>query len=301
MASLKQRLIPGLLQLIARLPLRWSHRLGRVLGWFLWHSNSRARLTTEINLALCYPQQDQAWRQQLARRSLCHLGMTMMEAGAAWFWSQQQMLDAITAVEGREHLQQAMQGDNGVILLLPHLGNWEWLNPYMVQFATITALYQPPRSPELEQLIVESRCRFGISLEPTSVKGVKGLLRRLRQNEVVVILPDQEPDPSGGKYAPLFGQQAMTMTLVHNLAQRTGAALVSAYVRREPDRSEFTVVFKPADPLIGGADIEQSLAGLNRSVEQCVADCPEQYQWEYKRFSYTPAGRRRYKPQDLQQ
>jgi KDO2-lipid IV(A) lauroyltransferase len=33
-----------------------------------------------------------------------------------------------------------------------------------------------------------------------------------------------------------------------------------------------------------------SLAALNRGVEACLRHCPEQYQWEYKRFRTRPRG-----------
>jgi len=30
---------------------------------------------------------------------------------------------------------------------------------------------------------------------------------------------------------------------------------------------------------------------LNQSIEDCILDCPEQYQWNYKRFRLQPEGR----------
>ena len=53
---------------------------------------------------------------------------------------------------------------------------------------------------------------------------------------------------------------------------------------RLPNAEGFEMVFRPADPEIYSEDIETSVAALNRSVEVCVRDHPEQYQWEYKRF-----------------
>ena len=35
---------------------------------------------------------------------------------------------------------------------------------------------------------------------------------------------------------------------------------------------------------------QDAVIALNQSVEECVNDCPEQYQWEYKRFKRRPAG-----------
>jgi len=44
------------------------------------------------------------------------------------------------------------------------------------------------------------------------------------------------------------------------------------------------VVFKNVDERIYSPDMETSVTGLNATVESCVRDIPEQYQWSYKRF-----------------
>ena len=53
---------------------------------------------------------------------------------------------------------------------------------------------------------------------------------------------------------------------------------------RLPRGEGFELVFRPADPDIYSDDLETSVAAMNRSIEHCVRDRPEQYQWEYKRF-----------------
>ena len=56
---------------------------------------------------------------------------------------------------------------------------------------------------------------------------------------------------------------------------------------RLPNGEGFEMIFRPADPEIYSDDIETSVTALNRSIEACVAEKPEQYQWEYKRFKGT--------------
>ena len=59
--------------------------------------------------------------------------------------------------------------------------------------------------------------------------GVRTLLRRLQKGGVVGILPDQQPKAGEGEFAPFFGKQALTMTLLGRLAapqRRAGAAVL---------------------------------------------------------------------------
>ena len=51
-----------------------------------------------------------------------------------------------------------------------------------------------------------------------------------------------------------------------------------------PNGDGFKIVIKEADNDIVSSDLLTSITALNRSVESCVRDIPEQYQWEYKRF-----------------
>ena len=60
-----------------------------------------------------------------------------------------------------------------------------------------------------------------------------------------------------------------------------------AYCKRLPD-GKYEMVFRPIDEGVYDSDCLTSLAALNRSIERCILECPEQYQWEYKRFKYLP-------------
>jgi len=100
-----------------------------------------------------------------------------------------------------------------------------------------------------------------------------------------------EPDESGGIFAPFFGIPALTMTLTHNLQQRSGAGLLLAFARRTP--TGFDMEILEPDANLKDENQEIAVAALNHLVERSVLIAPEQYQWEYKRFKTSPEGRTR--------
>lgn len=128
---------------------------------------------------------------------------------------------------------------------------------------------------------------------PTNQRGVAKLLQTLRQGEMVGILPDQEPPREAGVFAPFFSVPALSMQLVSRLINRTGARAVCGFARRLPLGKGFEIIFLPADEALYSEDVQTSVTGLNRSVESCIAQAPEQYQWEYKRFKTGPEGKTR--------
>lgn len=282
-------LVPQLFRWLGLLPLSWARALGTGAGRVLGLTNARAVRATRDNLAHCFPELSEAERHRLLRESLVETAKTGAEMGAIWrrpyAWLEQHVLE----VEGEALLKERLAAGRGLILLAPHLGNWEVVAPFVARYAPLTALYQPLPWPALNQLVFTGRSKNGIRMAPTSHRGVVQLLKALRRSEMVGILPDQMPEPdSGGEVAPFFGQPALTMTLVHNLLRRTGSLALCIWAERV--EGGFRVVLQEPAPGLDSADESESLAALNASVEACVRRAPAQYQWEYKRFRRLPEG-----------
>lgn len=295
---MKSLLLRVILRLQSWLPLGLARTLGRGIGSLLWHRKSRMQQTTRRNLELCYPQLDPAARESLGRRSLQATCQTIMEGGAVWHWPAPRVMALIQHVEGLDLLQEAKAAGKGVLVLSPHLGNWEVLGLYLntCGLGQTWQLYQAPSDPGLDRLLFRARSRTGARMVATDNKGVAELLRALRAGDISGILPDQVPEVSGGAYAPFFGVPALTMTLVSKLQHKTGARVLLGVARRRQDARGhgFEIVFREPDPEIYAGDIPASLAALNRSIEALVSETPEQYQWEYKRFRRQPDGARLY-------
>lgn len=278
----------GLIRLISFLPLSAAHALGAAIGKLMWFSDN-ARIA-KINLRLCYPDYSEAKIEKMARESLIALGKTFAEMGMSWMWPIPKVQKLITAVEGLEHLEKALEDNNGIILIAPHLGNWEVLNHFFRQHLFMTVMYKPAKIPALDNFIFSTRKRVDVGLVPADRGGVKSLYKLLDDKGVIAVLPDQEPGLKSGVFAPFFGQPALTGKLIGELANNTSAFLLCCYAKRLADGS-YGVVLKPANAGIRNTDEVLAATALNSSIEECINDCPEQYQWHYKRFRRQPEGR----------
>lgn len=284
----------GFLKSTACLPLWLNRGLGSGVGWICYMSrNSMYRVTRE-NLELCFPHLEATERKRLIRASLLETGKMMFETGAVWLRDFRWLKSKILAVHNREILDDALAEGKGVVLLAPHLGNWEVLGLYLSEVPTATFLYQPPDIEALEKIIRDGREKAGATLVPTNRRGVLALLKVMKTGGFTGILPDQVPDAAGGEFAPFYGVPALTMTLVNNLRGRSGARVVAAYAERV--KGGFEIHFAPAATGIDAEDTLTALTALNQTVEACVNTIPAQYQWEYKRFRKQPLGMpKRYK------
>ncbi|MEX2963987.1 lysophospholipid acyltransferase family protein [Microbulbifer sp. TYP-18] len=286
--DIKGRLAVAVLRLVGRLPLRWSRRLGWLTGHIAVLGRGESLRVTRINLQLCYPTMEAEARERLARHSVVQTALTGFEVAGIWQqpWSRSE--DQIVRVRNQQLLTERTDRGQGLLVLMPHIGNWELFGMYLSTLGPSTALYAPPKVAALDPLIRSGRQMNGAHMVPTNIRGVRALLKALKAGEMVMVLPDQEPD-SGGDFAPFFGQPALTMTLAHNLLQRTGCRCVFGFAKRL--RDGFELVLLPAEQSIYAAEQKVSLAAMNRGVEACIAAAPDQYQWEYKRFRRGPGGR----------
>ncbi|MFT5577392.1 MAG: KDO2-lipid IV(A) lauroyltransferase [Paraglaciecola psychrophila] len=283
MKKIKQYLLHTVLRMLALLSLSLAATLGRLIGAGLWRLNGRARSISEINLALCLPELSNTERALLARQSLAHLGTLALELGGSWCWPSDDVLGQVVEVEGLQLMTAAQDSGRPVVVLAPHLGNWEVLGLYMAQHFAVTALYQPPALEAMDTIMYSARSRNGSTLVPTNLRGVKALLKALGRGEVTVILPDQVPARNGGEFAPFFGIDTLTATLPLNLIERTAATVVVAAMLRL-EGGGYRLLIRSVDEAIYGADRAAALAAMNAGVEALVREAPQQYQWEYKRF-----------------
>jgi Kdo2-lipid IVA lauroyltransferase/acyltransferase len=284
------------LGVLALLPLKWAQSLG---AWFgrrqVKNPNGKLASNTRRNIELCFPELETPARDALIEQSLAETGRSMAEMGMSWLWSPERSLKNIRGVNGEALITQTLAEGRGIILIAPHLGNWEVLNLYLSKRYPFTAMYKPPRLKLMDDLIKRMRARLGTRMAPANASGVRMVMKALKRTEMVGILPDQEPDEQSGVFAPFFGIDALTMKLLPQLARQTKAKVICGYAERLADGEGFMIYFREAEAGLDNPDLEQAAAAMNRSVEACVRALPSQYQWEYRRFSRRPEGQpRRY-------
>lgn len=273
---------------MASLSLATNRALGRLIGVLLWRLNGASRRVTEINLERCLPHLSVQQRRLLARQSLIETGKGMTELG--WIWHHPERALALSR-GGNSAFDAALESGTPIIILAPHLGCWEVLNFWLAKQAPMHAMFLPSGIDRLDHLVRASREKIGSTMHPATARGVATLVRALKKgHSLTAILPDQVADRRGGRFADFYGQPAWTGTLSTKLIQQTGAQVFMAFAKRLPDQQGYEVIMQPADNGIYAADIDTSLAALNRSIEALIAEAPAQYLWSYKRFRRAPEG-----------
>lgn len=265
-----------LFRFLSILPLWLVHGTGWLLGWgvFILSGVYRRRFLDNAHQA------GYGWARWLG--AVGQAGRLVAELPRLWLgppvpihWDGDPFVDA------------ALKQGRGIVFLTPHLGCFEiTAQAYARRFGArqpMTVLFRPARKPWLRALIATARARPGLHAVPTTMTGVKQLLKALRQGQSVGLLPDQVPPEGLGVWAPFFGRPAYTMTLSVRLAQQTGAVVLVAWGERLSWGRGYRVHVKPlAEEL--PTDPVQAATHINRAMEQLIEACPQQYLWAYARY-----------------
>lgn len=276
----------ALFRLLARVPLPLMHAVGRWLGWAVWWlaPSYRHRFKANAEAAGLTPAQ---YRPAIAAAGA-------MVAELPWLWARPQgesVLPKVARWDGIEVFEAALASRQGVIMIVPHLGSWEMYGQavgerFVDAHGPLTALFRPARKKWMAEVLAGSRDRKGLQTLPTTVKGVRGLMRTLKQGGYTGILPDQVPPAGQGVWAPFLGRPAYTMTLLPRLAQTTGAKVFLGVCERMPG-GRYVVRFEPFDGTAltdPQASVEDAAAAMNDGIERLIRALPGQYVWDYARY-----------------
>lgn len=279
-------LLIAALRLAARLPLRWYHALGGILGWVAYHTSARYARRLRENLRASGVCTDEAAYRRVLRESIREIGKQAIEILPLWFRSQAETAALVRSCVGEETVLAAYREGRGVILLTPHLGCFEVSAIYAAKYFPITVLYRQPHIRWLDRLIVAGRGRGQEKLAPANLRGVRALFKALKRGEAIGVLPDQVPGEGDGLWTEFFGRPAYTMTLIGKLCAATRPAVFLAVARRLPHGAGFAIEVDPVQGDLSGSD---GTRRLNAAVEAVVRKYPEQYLWSYNRYKH-PAG-----------
>lgn len=278
----------ALFWLLSRLPLRFLQAVGGMFGWFATRIPGRYSRLFHENFRQAVPDATPAMLDEAARSA----GRMMFEM--PYFWVRRNPLAQLEIEHNGffDVMDAELAHGRGLILLTPHLGCFEVLPPVIATCHPLVAMYKPPHKPALREWIERMRTRPNVTMAPAEVRGVRMVVKTLKRGKTVGILPDQTPTSGEGAWAPFFGRQAYTMTLVHKLQQMTDAPVVLICAERLPKGRGYRLhthcVPTPLPP-----DASEANTILNTELETMVRRLPTQYLWGYNRYKHpdgaTPA------------
>ncbi|MBV2208556.1 MAG: lauroyl acyltransferase [Thermomonas sp.] len=277
---------------LARLPWPVQRALADTIARLWLARDAREARVTRRNLEMIRTDLAGNAREAMVAEILRTTARQTFETLRLWTRPARRNVAEIAEFHGEDLFDAALASGRGLIVAAPHMGNWELLNQWLAHKTPLAILYRPPESAVGEAFLRRVRANVEGEVEQVRAEasGVRTLLKRLQKGGVVGILPDQQPKAGEGEFAPFFGKQALTMTLLGRLANRSGAQVLFCWFQRLPGNGapRFALHVEAAPEGIADADSKVAVAALNRGVEAVAQRAFSQYQWTYKRYTLRP-------------
>ena len=286
MEALSPIIIQAWTRFTALLSYRGTEIVGSLLGRLSNLFGTRAAKVTRTNIKHCFPAMREVEVARLTKASLVSTGRIVAEAGMVFEWPAERIETLIKEAEGLSYLESSVAVKKGVLMLVPHFGNWELLGLVIGKYKFM-ALYDPPRVASLDPLSKQESAP-GNRLLALDGPGLRTIYPALMNGSSRGPAPGSGAITDAGTYAPFFGRPTLTMTFVHRLIQNTHPLVVIGSCHRVDDG--FQIVIAPVDEDVDAEDQLVSVTAMNRAIESLVREDPAQYQWEYKRFKSSPPG-----------
>ena len=268
------------LRLLANLPLGWLHFLGTSISWIAFIVSPKYSKQLKQNLTESNICGNQISLKKTLKSNVNETGKAIFELPFIWFRPKKEILSHILSISGEAELKKVLSKKRGIIFITPHLGPFEIIPKYLGGYIPITSMYRPHKKSYLARSMFDGRTNENESLAPTNLRGVRQLYKALSKGEAIGILPDQVPKEGEGEWVSFFGRPAYTMTLVHELAQRTQAEVMFTYCVRNSNRLGFDLFF---EPLKRDEREKFNALTLNQKLEEIIRKHPTQYLWAYNR------------------
>jgi lauroyl/myristoyl acyltransferase len=182
--------------------------------------------------------------------------------------------------EGYDMLLDALAAGRGVVVAVPHLGNWDWGGAWFAaQGHRLTAVAEVLEPRELFDWFVAQRQALGIRIVPLGPQAGTELVRALRAGEVVTLVCDRDIG-GGGVEVEFFGERTRLPAGPATLALRTGAPLLPVAVYLTPGGGHHGVVLPAVPAERTGAfrdDVVRVTQAVARALEDLIRRAPEQW------------------------
>ena len=272
------------------MPLRVHYRIADgVLFPLIYYVARYRRKIVKKNLLNAFPEKTEKERQQIARAFYHQLCNTFVETIYGYRCSSEKMRQRVQIV-GMDTVNQQVAAHGGVIFMLAHYGNWEWLasvQDWLEPGVTELNVYRQQKNKTIDRLMLAIRAqRGGALVEKKQI--LRELIRYRAEKKPVTVglICDQKPRPEVTRtWMTFLHQETGFLDGGEMLAKKFGYPVFYPHITRA-DRGYYHIELKtlsldPAKTKEG--EITEAYA---RALENNIIEQPELWLWTHNRFKW---------------
>jgi len=252
-------------KLIALLPENSAYKLADYVSDRIYKKNGKGIKRLRGNYGRVMPEYSSQKLEELTKLGMRSYLRYWFDTFRLSKWSKNRIIST-TQVIRENLLRDPIQSRQGCIVALPHAGNWDHAAAYFCSTGiTLTAVVEKLKPEAIFKKFLAYRESIGIEAISHKEKTIPILTERLQAGKLIALVADRDMSRNGIE-VNFFGKTSKMPSGPAILAIKTGAPLITAYVRYTPSGIEiiFDETLKPTN---SGSEEEQI-----KIITQSMAD-----------------------------
>jgi Kdo2-lipid IVA lauroyltransferase/acyltransferase len=269
---------------ISKLPFPVLYGISNLLRFFIFNIFGYRKKVVLDNLKRAFPEAGEQQLYRYMRDFYRNLIDIMMESLKSLTISEKSLGKRVI-LHNRELLERLHQSEKGVMMVMGHYTNFEWVAlamPLLVPHKTF-AVYGRIKNPKVNTFVVNMRERFGLKLFQMR-KTYDFMLNQSEKAPLYLFMADQAPHKGKIKYrAPFFGIPTPTHLGAEKLAKECDLAVVFIHVKRTR-RGHYEITPKLLFETPKNTRPYEITDAHVAELETMIRDNPAGWLWSHKRW-----------------
>ena len=235
-------------KLIAVLPEKSAYKLADYVSDRIYKKNGKGIKRLRGNYGRVMPEYSSQKLEELTKLGMRSYLRYWFDTFRLSKWSKNRIIST-TQVIRENLLRDPIQSKHGCIVALPHAGNWDHAAAYFCSTGiTLTAVVEKLKPEAIFKKFLAYRQSIGIEAISHKEKTIPILTQRLQAGKLIALVADRDMSRNGIE-VNFFGKTSKMPSGPAILAIKTGAPLITAYVRYTPGGIEiiFDETLKPTN------------------------------------------------------
>ncbi|MCH5232283.1 MAG: lysophospholipid acyltransferase family protein [Muribaculaceae bacterium] len=281
---MKEKIITGIFNTIARIPLAFLYLLSDMITFTLYHIICYRKKVVRGNLVSSFPHKSLKEIKKIEKEFYRHLGDQMVESIKTLHISDTELIKRVT-VQDYDKVNSTLQEGRNAVLLMGHYCNWEWVQEitrYFIPEAYMASIYHPLKDKTFDNLFIKLRSRWNAHIVPMN-KAPRILLNKTNMPWVCGFIADAWTwKQTDNNFTDFLHHKTWFITGPEEIGDKVNADYFYLEMNRVK-RGYYKIRFKKIEP----EKTELTYPILRKfwlELENTIIKAPPYWLWSHKRW-----------------
>lgn len=256
----------------------------------LYHVVRYRRRVVRENLVLSFPEKGEEEIVRIEKGFYRHLADVAVEIVYGKARTREEMVRHIV-YEGMEQAAEAAKARGGAIVMVGHMGCWEWLptaQRHLTDGQVLGLVYRRQKNAKADRWLIDRRLHLGgICIEKQQLLRQMVRMRRDKEPLVLGLIADQKPRPEVTRtYSEFLHQRTGWLDGGEVLARKFDYPVYYAHITC-PERGRYKVQILPLTDTPQESEEGEITRQYAKALEKNIHEQPEQWLWSHNRWKWT--------------